>query len=247
MKKTASLLSTVTIITVVTLIFSVFSCQKSQPANAGNPTSSNGATSVDKSASTKISGAPMKVNSVPVYVKVVDAHGQPPVGDATLLFDVAGHTPVTAPDGHQITLGEFNMASGWADVKCINTGTHVVVHLSGLIPNGVYTIWTMVMQSPGFDGGLANVIGIGPLGAQDGSENTFHASSAGTASLSATAPGGNLALGGSVGSCFSSDFEVFLSTVFHIDSQTHGGTPGDEPTWVFQSGFSVIGSELMNN
>src|SRR6266446_7535498 len=51
------------------------------------------------------------------------------------------HVPILAPDRHQVTLGEWLKASGRASAKCINKGTHVVVEMSGLIPNGVYTIW----------------------------------------------------------------------------------------------------------
>src|SRR6266852_9740313 len=62
----------------------------------------------------------------------------------TLLFNVVAPTgsttcpPVLAPDGHQITLGEFRQADGRVFVKCINTGTLSVVHFSGLIPGGTY-------------------------------------------------------------------------------------------------------------
>src|SRR5262249_54265970 len=64
----------------------------------------------------------------------------------TLLFNRNDNGPITcspilAPDGHRLTLGEFMTAKGTASVKCINTGTHSVLHFSGLLPNGVYTAW----------------------------------------------------------------------------------------------------------
>ena len=40
--------------------------------------------------------------------------------------------PVLAPDGHQITLGEFKGVIGRALVTCINTGTFTALHFSGL-------------------------------------------------------------------------------------------------------------------
>src|SRR5438046_8559489 len=36
------------------------------------------------------------------------------------------HPPILAPDGHQLTLGEWLTVQGRASVKCINKGTHVV-------------------------------------------------------------------------------------------------------------------------
>jgi hypothetical protein len=241
MKRITRFWSAVIIIAMLTFTVSLISCQKEQSSNNSNAASGKDATTADNSSgSTKISGAPLKVNAMTMYVKVVDANWQPPVGDATLLFDAVGHAPVVAPDGHQITLGEFNMASGWADVKCVNTGTHVVLHLSGLIPNGVYTVWTMVMNSS------SNFIGVGALGAGDGSQNVFTASDGGTASLSVIMPAGSLSAFGTIGNCFSSEFEVLLATAYHMDGLTHGGVPGNEATWVFQSGFPIVGSKLMN-
>jgi hypothetical protein len=227
MKKTTNFLTSVAVIAVAILFASVISCKK------------DGSKFLSKH-----DGGPLKINSIPLYNKVVDAEGAAPSGDATLLFDAVGMAPVKAPDGHQITLGEFNMASGTAELACTNEGTHVVIHLSGLIPNGVYTIWTMVLKSPGYGGTFDNVTGVGALGAPDGSQNEFTASAHGNATLSATAPGGNLSAVGTVGNCFSENYEVLLSTAYHLDGLTHGGVPGDEATWVFQSGFPIFGSQF---
>ncbi len=70
----------------------------------------------------------------------------------TLLFNVVAPPgsptcpPVLAPDGHQITLGEFRQADGRVIVKCINTGTLSVVHFSGLIPGGTYSVWQFILR-----------------------------------------------------------------------------------------------------
>ncbi|MEO7801141.1 MAG: hypothetical protein ABIR81_04040 [Ginsengibacter sp.] len=175
---------------------------------------------------------------------VQDADMMPPTGDATLLFAKAGHTAVMAPDGHHITLGEFNRVSGYASIKCINKGTHVVIHLSGLIPNGVYTIWVVSFKSPGYEATLANLIGVGALGAGDGSKNSFTASAAGTGSLSAIMPAGSLSEFGSVNDCLSTEYQVQLLGAYHIDGLTHGGSPGDESTWVEQFVFQFMGAQL---
>ncbi len=227
-------MSTVVMITVLTIVISFSSCKKeSQSLN-----SRNSSTLSDQQA------APLKVDLMHTTFTIEDANGGTPTGDATLLFDNVGHTLVTAPDGHQVTLGEFNKVSGYAEIKCINAGTHVVVHLKGLIPNGVYTMWVVTFKSPGFDWTTANAIGVGALGPGDGSKNAFTASPSGTASLSATMPAGTMSEFGSVNNCLSSEYQVQLWGVIHMDGLTHGGSPGDESTWVEQFVFQFMGSEL---
>jgi hypothetical protein len=118
------------------------------------------------------------------------------------------------------------------------------MHFKGLIPNGVYTVWVVTFQSPGFEETLSNVIGVGALGAGDGSQNSFTASAAGTASLSATMPTGAMSEFGTVGSCLGSEYEIQFWSIYHMDGLTHGGSPGDESTWVLQSLFQFKGSQL---
>lgn len=224
-------MSAVTMIAVLTIFVSLTSCKKeNQSLNSGNSS-----TLSDQQT------APLNVDLVHVAIHIEDANKLPPSGDATLLWDNRGHTPVLAPDGHQITLGEFNKVSGYAEVKCVDAGTHVVVHMKGLIPNGVYTIWLLTFKSPGFDGTFVNLIGNGALGAPDGSQNAFTASSDGTASLSAIMPAESLSLFGSVGNCLSSEYEMHLAAAYHSDNLTHGGSPGDPATWVVQFAFPFYG------
>jgi hypothetical protein len=88
----------------------------------------------------------------------------------TLLFNSNNNGPITcnpilAPDGHHLTLGEFTTVKGRASVKCINTGTHSVLHFSGLMPNGVYTAW-LILVSPSGD------VGAGALGTNNPIERT---------------------------------------------------------------------------
>ena len=231
MKRITSLMSTVTMIAVLTIVISFTSCKKeSQALNSSNSSSLS-----------EQQTAPLNVDLVHVALHIEDASMQPPAGDATLLWDNRGHTPIMAPDGHQVTLDEFNRVSGYAEVKCINTGTHVVIHMKGLIPNGVYTIWVLTFKSPGFDGTFVNLIGNGALGPVDGSKNAFTASSDGTASLSAIMPSESLSLFGSVGNCLSSEYEMHLAVAYHSDNLTHGGSPGDPSTWVVQFAFPFFG------
>ena len=65
---------------------------------------------------------------------------------STLLWEARAHQPVIAPDGHQVTLGEWISASGRASTKCIEGGTHVVLHFSDLLPNATYTVWQLTFK-----------------------------------------------------------------------------------------------------
>ncbi len=147
--------------------------------------------------------------------------------------------PVLAPDGHQVTLEEFLAPSGRAGVKCIADGTQSVLHFNGLIPNGTYTIWQIVFKSPGFDGTFANRIGVGSLGPNDGSGNTFVADGDGEGEISAVSPAGNLSILGTIPACWLPPgvFEMHLVGAYHIDGQSHGTRPGPAGTFIEQFGF----------
>lgn len=249
MKKTISLFSAVTIIAILMMIVSVISCQKESSSN--NSTSSKElktSTDVNKNSQRhEDDNDRLKVDLIHIYTDVEDANMMPPKGENTLLYDHTGHAPVLTPDGHHVTLEEFNEVSGSAHIKCINTGTHVVVHLRGLIPKGVYTIWIMTLKSPGFNGTFANLNGVGSLGAPDGSQNvlTVKGDDHGTADLSVTTPAESLSIFGAVPSCWSGVYEVMLSGAYHLDGLTHGPTPGNFSTYVLQFGFPIFGSQLM--
>ncbi len=188
--------------------------------------------------------APLKLTGMAAPLFIEDANMQFPVGDATLLYENATHQPLLAPDGHQVTLGEFNKAGGTAEIKCVNNGTHIVLHLTGLIPKGIYTIWIVTFKSPGFEPTFANQIGEGALGAPDGSQNQFNVSASGTGSISAIMPAGALSEFGSIGSCLSSDYEIHIVTAYHLDNLTHGITPGPPGTFIVHSDFAFIGTQL---
>ena len=92
---------------------------------------------------------------VPLFIE--DADGNAPSDPATPLFENRKHNPVLAPDGRPITLAAFNSAAGTAKVRCIDGGTHVRLDLSGLIPNGIYTLWNAVFEAPGFEPTFAHM------------------------------------------------------------------------------------------
>lgn len=189
----------------------------------------------------KLAMAGTSVIAVPFFIE--DANSINPVtGSNTPLYTLLGHNPIIAPDGHQVTLGEFNAFEGTAQIKCLPAGTQVTLHLSNLIPKGVYTIWTLTFQPPGFDGTLAslmaNLTGLGSLGMDDGSANTFVASASGEGHITRIVPAGNLSAFGSINSCALTDeFEVHFVGAYHIDGNTYGPTPGPDGTFIEHFGF----------
>jgi hypothetical protein len=143
-------------------------------------------------------GPPVRSSDIlPVPFFVVDGSGNPidptTTPANTLLYDARAYlannefVPVTAPDGRIMTWVEFSSARGEISARCVPQGTHVVLHLSNLIPNGVYTIWNVTFNEEGFSVPhpltlAPSWIGVGPSGPNDGSRNTFRASASGHAS-----------------------------------------------------------------
>jgi hypothetical protein len=134
------------------------------------------------------------------------------------------------PDSHQLTLGEFTALKGSAKVKCISTGTHSVLHFSGLVPNGVYTVWLLI-----FNGG-PDPTAAGALGTTNPIENSFTATAAGEGQLSVTTPEEDLSAFGHVGPCWLNS-PAQLHLVYHSDNQSHGPEPGPTETWVTNARF----------
>jgi hypothetical protein len=139
--------------------------------------------------------------------------------------------PVLNPDQSQMTLGQYNAATGRSSVKCIRTGTHAVLAFNGLRPNGVYTIWIVLPDSvPG------PPIGVGGLGRTSVSENDFVATSTGEGQIGRTTPEQDLSIFGHVGPCML-DAPFIYELVYHSDGLTHGGDPGPPNTWVTNARF----------
>ena len=193
-----------------------------------------------QSAATSSAAAPSRTESVDHVLFFVRGNADPtsPMltlgsNPATLLWTSRRNSqthlgmPLIAPDGHQLTLGEWLTPTGRAATKCIATGTHTVLHFSNLIPNGTYTVWQLVFFSPGFVGNpITNRKSIGPLGPSDGSGNAFQASSSGEGQLSVLTPG----------TCALDEFEVHYVIGYHSDGMTYGPTPGPGGTFAEQAG-----------
>jgi hypothetical protein len=173
--------------------------------------------------------------AVSLFLETKDANGHivplpANAPDWMLLWGAhGGDTPLYAPDGHQLTWGEYKNAQVRAEAKCQGDGTHVVVHLSGLIPQGTYTIWVLVFDGP-FPGATSlfqNLVGVGALGLPDGSENHFEASASGEGEITAFVPPQVLsAIPFDLTGCLLNEVEFHLVGVYHSDGHTYGGVPG---------------------
>jgi hypothetical protein len=161
--------------------------------------------------------------------------------ESTPIYESREGNPVLAPDGHHVTWGEFSSAEGAIIAKCVPKGTHATVHLSGLIPSGLYSVWNFVFDSPGSQDNLENRDGFGALGPNDGSRNTFRASASGEGRISGITPPGDLTRAGEIGACALTDeFQWYVIGVYHIEGQTYG----PDGTAVEQFGF-VFGEESL--
>jgi hypothetical protein len=183
--------------------------------------------------------------SIPYFIR--DAAGGTPATDETPLIESQKGNPILAPDGHQVTLEEFNNVKGKVKAYCDDDGTRVKLYLRGLIPDGVYTIWNATFKAPGWDGTFegftTNLLGLGPVGPNNGSQNSLTASSEGRAFLDVTTPEGSLAGSGTTQSfgtikkCALEEAEWHIAGAYHLDSQTHGPDLGPEGTAVEQFAF----------
>lgn len=182
-----------------------------------------------------------QVMIVPFFVETADK--QMATEPTQALYSKIQHQPVLAPDGKQVTWGEFSAVEGRADAQCTDSGTQVTLTLTGLIPNGVYTIWNASFEAPGFDptDAMLGIDGLGAAGKGDGSDNAFTASPTGTASITILSPGGDLSLFGNIGACsLVDDFEWHVVGAYHIDGETYGPLIGPDGTYVEQFGFAFV-------
>src|SRR5258708_6362859 len=74
-------------------------------------------------------------------IPVIDLNGNPATSPSTPMGNVMcvplgmPISPILTPTGQPVTMAQWLGVKGRASAKCDATGTHVVVHLSGLIPN----------------------------------------------------------------------------------------------------------------
>jgi hypothetical protein len=188
--------------------------------------------------------APIQVT----LLEVVDATGNTPSAPSSLLYEghTPAHEPVLAPPYNvdpslrqHLTLNDFDNVGGTGHIERVAGGTQLTLQMTGLIPHGVYSVWSDFYKAPGLTPDFANSIAFGAFGNPDGSENTFVVGSDGTAFFQKVQPPGPMSISG-VAPTYAldppvSDFIAFLA--YHINGQTYGGEPapaGLEQTFVVQ-------------
>ncbi len=185
-------------------------------------------------------GEPLKAEaeSVTITNLTLNSSGElinPVTADpSTLLFYARTGEPILGPDGEQITAGVYSATRGTLEAKCLNKGTHIQLHLEGLIPHATYRAWLITFKSPGFDLSLpnpfVNALGTGALGPSDRSRNTFVASASGQGTLVRFMPAGPYSELGEVDDCLLDEFEWHLVLAFQQPGQP-GGTEVGSPAF----------------
>jgi|GEM_PF-2361890 len=216
----------------VLLGFLVFSgCEKSESDCGTSPD----ATAVETGA------RPVTKNILilPFFVEGANQEWWANLTDNSSLYEDRQHHPILGPDGHAVTWGEWNGATGSAKINCTGQGTRLNANLEGLIPNGVYSLWLQKFQAPGFDTAYTNVSGFGAAG--DGTDNVFTASANGTAKVHITSPAGPLSVFGSIGGCIpEEEYELHFVGIYHLDGKPGTTTPGTAGNYVEQFAFLIV-------
>ncbi len=169
-----------------------------------------------------------------------NAAGDMPVDDVDLVYarnafeePIGELYPIEAPDGHHLTLGEWRQAKGTATASCDGEITKYSLSFSGLIPNGVYTVWHLLLdkrkesdQSVSIENEL---VGMGALGGGNGEFNNIIASPTGEGQLTVEVAPGPMSLIGDHPACSITSLPGFFMVLnYHIDGKTHGIRPGPD-------------------
>lgn len=145
----------------------------------------------------------------PVYGSAEEVHHDPMNAEAV------GPYPKGSDLG--MTLGDWLAATGSATVTCTGSQGTVRATFENLVPDGVYTMWYFFMATPPTADPARGVIEI-PVGARDGSQNTFTADADGRANFEATFEP-CLQMSGS-------QLMAGLAIAWHSDRKTYGLYPG---------------------
>ncbi len=174
------------------------------------------------------------------FGELKNADGDMPVDDAELVYarnvfeePIGELYPIEAPDGHHLTLGEWRQAKGTATASCDGEITKYSLSFSGLIPNGVYTVWHLLLdkrkesdQSVSIENEL---VGMGALGGGNGEFNNIIASPTGEGQLTVEVAPGPMSLIGDHPACSITSLPGFFMVLnYHIDDKTHGIRPGPD-------------------
>jgi len=122
--------------------------------------------------------------------------------------------PYPAGESLGFTMRQWLSAGGNVTYDCANDQSTVSASLHNLVPNGQYTAWYTRLTFP------PNLKVVDrPLGAPDGSQNSFKADPSGNATF-------NVAFAGCLEET-SKETATLIVTAYHSDGKTYGSTPGD--------------------
>ena len=170
--------------------------------------------------------AHLNFGAVQLLEEIVDMNGNTPTDPNEHLFaknnfdDPIGQlTEIMAPDGHQVTLSEFQTAEGTMNVHCNGSTSTIVIALEGMIPNGTYTFWLAYLNKTkkvgeqiDFANDFVN-FNNPPVGSPNGTENIAVAHANGTINITLEH-----------GSCILTDeVALVIPVLYHINGQTFGG------------------------
>ena len=131
-------------------------------------------------------------------------------------FDPTANGPYPTGEALGFTLGEWLGAEGHGTYACADGEGQVDITFTGLVPDGVYTMWNFYMASPPTDPfiGTYDI----PFGSRDGAESVFHADSDGEARFTRA-----------ITPCLQMSGEHLmagLAIAWHSDGQVYGVDPG---------------------
>lgn len=145
-------------------------------------------------------------------------------------FDADAVGPYAKGEALNLSLAEWYAAKGTARYECRDGKGKIDAQFSGLVPEGVYTMWHFFMANPQTDPFIGTFDL--PLGARDGTQSVFAAGSDGTAKFSrAFEP------------CLQMSGEQLvagLAVAWHSDGMTYGPLPGDFATRSHIQLFAVL-------
>ncbi|WP_373516581.1 carboxypeptidase-like regulatory domain-containing protein [Pricia sp.] len=197
---------------------------------SANPASANvqanQSATVDFVIKPKIVEAHLNFGKVQLLEEIVDKDGNTPTDPneplfAKNIFDapVGQLNEIKAPDGHQVSLSEFQTAKGNLLVHCNGNSSTVEISLEGMIPNGTYTFWLAYLnktrkvgESIDFANDFVNFTNP-PIGPSNGSGNALVADANGKieATLEHT-------------SCILTDeVALVIPVLYHLNGKTFGG------------------------
>jgi hypothetical protein len=131
-------------------------------------------------------------------------------------FNLAANGPYQKGSALNVTLGEWLAATGTGSYQCVDGQGEIALEFSGLVPNGVYTLWYVFSPTPPATPFMTLDL---PLGARDGSQSLVSVNPDGTTSYKAT-----------VTPCLQMSgiqAVTLVALAYHSDGKAHGSLPGD--------------------